>query len=175
LEVLKMPGDAAVFTSASGNMGGDMGGFDAKVIHGNFKSLPGVVPANEVEAVELPLYGTIAAGKPIEALRDESNHVSFPASLLGRGEHYALEVEGDSMIEAGIFDGDTALIQQCDTADNGVIVVALIDDEEVTLKRVRRKGASIALEPANAAFETRIFGPDQVKIQGRLVGLMRKY
>jgi repressor LexA len=101
--------------------------------------------------------------------------VSVPANLLGRGEHYALEVDGDSMIDAGIFNGDTALIQQCDNADNGTIVVALIDDEEVTLKRVRRKGASIALEPANTDFETRIFGPDRVRIQGRLVGLMRKY
>ena len=175
LEVLKMPGDAAVSMSTSGDTGGDIGGFDAKVIHGNFKSLLGAVPANEVEAVELPFYGAIAAGNPIEALRDESNYVSVPASLLKRGEHYALEVEGDSMIEAGIFDGDIAIIQQCDTADNGIIVVALIDDEEVTLKRVRRKGASIALEPANAAFKTRIFGPDQVNVQGRLVGLMRKY
>jgi repressor LexA len=154
-------------------MGG--AGFDAKVIHGNFKSLSGAAPADEVEAVELPLYGAIAAGSPIEALRDESNLVSVPANLLGRGEHYALEVDGDSMIDAGIFNGDTALIQQCDNADNGTIVVALIDDEEVTLKRVRRKGASIALEPANTDFETRIFGPDRVRIQGRLVGLMRKY
>ena len=152
-----------------------MGGFDAKVIHGNFKSPLGAIPANEVETVELPFYGAIAAGNPIEALRDESNYVSVPASLLKRGEHYALEVEGDSMIDAGIFDGDIAIIQQCDTADNGIIVVALIDDEGVTLKRVRRKGASIALEPANAAFKTRIFGPDQVNVQGRLVGLMRKY
>ncbi len=176
LEILKMPGDAAASTPAGG-LGGDMSatGFDAKVIHGNFKSLPGAVPANEAEAVELPLYGAIAAGNPIEALRDESNRVSVPASLLGRGEHYALEVDGDSMIEAGIFDGDTALIEHCDSAENGAIVVALIDDEEVTLKRVRRKGGAIALEPANTAFETRIFGPDRVKVQGRLVGLMRKY
>jgi len=177
LEVLKMPGDVAAATPASGDMAGDVGGtgFDAKVIHGNFKSLPGAVPANEVESVELPLYGAIAAGNPIEALRDESNRVSVPASLLGRGEHYALEVDGDSMIEAGIFDGDTALIEHCDSAENGTIVVALIDDEEVTLKRVRRKGASIALEPANKDFETRIFGPDRVRVQGRIVGLMRKY
>lgn len=177
LEVLKMPGDVAASTPASGDMAGDVGGtgFDAKVIHGNFKSLPGAVPANEVESVELPLYGAIAAGNPIEALRDESNRVSVPANLLGRGEHYALEVDGDSMIEAGIFDGDTALIEHCDSAENGTIVVALIDDEEVTLKRVRRKGASIALEPANKDFETRIFGPDRVRVQGRIVGLMRKY
>ena len=99
----------------------------------------------------------------------------IPASLLGNGEHYALEIAGDSMIDAGIFDGDTIVVQRCDTADNGSIVVALIDDEEVTLKRLRRRGASIALEPANKTYETRIFGPDRVKVQGRLVGLFRRY
>jgi repressor LexA len=99
-----------------------------------------------------------------------------PASLLGRaGEHYALEVAGDSMIEAGIFDGDTVIIERSDTAENGAVVVALIDDQEVTLKRLRRRGASIALEPANKAYESRIFGPDRVKVQGRLVGLLRRY
>ena len=137
LEVIKMPEETAVSMPTAGGMGGtgDMGGagFDAKVIHGNFKTLSGATPANEVEAVELPLYGAIAAGAPIEALRDESNRVSVPASLLGRGEHYALEVEGDSMIDVGIFDGDTALIQRCDNAENGTIVVALIDDEMVPL------------------------------------------
>ena len=99
----------------------------------------------------------------------------MPANLVGRGDYYALEVEGDSMIDAGIFDGDTAIIQRCDTAENGSIVVALIDGNEVTLKRLRRKGASIALEPANQTYETRIFGPDRVTIQGRLVGLLRRY
>jgi repressor LexA len=94
---------------------------------------------------------------------------------LGNGEHYALEIAGDSMIDAGIFDGDTIVVQRCDTAENGSIVVALIDDEEVTLKRLRRRGASIALEPANKTYETRIFGPDRVKVQGRLVGLFRRY
>ncbi|NQU69134.1 MAG: repressor LexA, partial [Rhodospirillales bacterium] len=111
----------------------------------------------------------------IEALRDESNRIDVPASLLGRGEHYALEVDGDSMIDAGILDGDMVLIQRCETADNGSIVVALVDDEEVTLKRLRRKGESVALEPANTKYETRIFGPNRVKIQGQLIGLMRKY
>ena len=95
--------------------------------------------------------------------------------MLGSGEHYALEVEGDSMIDAGILDGDTAVIQRCDNADNGAIVVALVDDNEVTLKRLRRHGASVALEPANMAFKTRIFPPNRVKVQGRLVCLMRKY
>jgi repressor LexA len=98
-----------------------------------------------------------------------------PGSLIGRGEHYALEVAGDSMVDAGILDGDTVIIQRCDTADNGAIVVALVDNVEVTLKRLRRRGASIALEPANKAYETRIFGPDRVKVQGRLVGLLRRY
>ena len=95
--------------------------------------------------------------------------------MLGNGEHYALEVEGDSMIDAGILEGDTVIVQRCEVAENGTIVVALIDEAEVTLKRLRRKGNSIALEPANAAYETRIFGPDRVKIQGRLIGLMRRY
>ncbi|MAN81034.1 MAG: repressor LexA [Magnetovibrio sp.] len=127
------------------------------------------------EAVSLPLYGRIAAGTPIEALRDHSNVVDVPPSMLGGGEHYALEVDGDSMVEAGIHDGDTVIIRRTDTAENGSIVVALVEGSEVTLKRLRRKGASVALEPANKAYETRIFGPDQVEVQGRLVGLMRKY
>jgi repressor LexA len=108
-------------------------------------------------------------------LRDQSNTVAVPGSLIGRGEHYALEVAGDSMIDAGILDGDTVIIQRCDTAENGAIVVALVEGVEVTLKRLRSRGGSIALEPANKTYETRIFGPDQVKIQGRLVGLLRRY
>lgn len=154
-------------------------GFTPNVIKGKFK--PGLsgaaLPANAATgvAIELPLYGRIAAGAPIEALRDHSSTVEVPPSLIGRGEHYALEIDGDSMIEAGIFDGDVAVIERCETAENGTIVVALIDENEVTLKRLRRKRDSIALEPANAAYETRIFGPDRVKVQGRLVGLVRKY
>ncbi len=149
-------------------------GFSPNVIQGDFK-LPGAAVSTDSEAVQLPLYGRIAAGTPLEALRDHSVTVDVPASMLGTGEHYALEVDGDSMIDAGIHDGDTVIIQRCDTADNGSIVVALVDDNEVTLKRLRRKGHSVALEPANKAFETRIFGPDRVKLQGRLVGLIRKY
>ena len=170
LEVVKLPEESAAPTV-------DRGGFSATVIRGDFKaSLPGAPVAPDVEAVELPLYGRIAAGTPIEALRDQSASVGVPASLLGRaGEHYALEVAGDSMIESGIFDGDTVIIERSDTAENGAVVVALIDDQEVTLKRLRRRGASIALEPANKAYETRIFGPDRVKVQGRLVGLLRRY
>ena len=127
------------------------------------------------QMMNLPLYGRIAAGTPIEALRDETNTIEVPQDFVGTGEHYALEVEGDSMVEAGIHDGDHVIIQRCSDAENGAIVVALVDREEVTLKRLRRKGASIALEPANKNYETRIFGPDRVRVQGRLVGLLRKY
>lgn len=127
------------------------------------------------DVVQVNLYGRIAAGTPIEALRDHSAMVEVPATLLGRGDHYALEVEGDSMEDAGILDGDTVIIERTDTAENGAIVVALVDGGEVTLKRLRRKGASIALEPANSRYETRIFGPDRVSVQGRLVGLLRRY
>jgi repressor LexA len=171
LEVVKLPEESAVGSAAERSR------FSPTVIRGDFTgSLPGTPVAPDVEAVDLPLYGRIAAGTPIEALRDQSTTVGVPASLLGRsGEHYALEVAGDSMIEAGILDGDTIIIQRSDTAENGVVVVALIDNEEVTLKRLRRRGASIALEPANKAYETRIFGPDRVKVQGRLVGLMRRF
>lgn len=130
---------------------------------------------NDSAAVTLPLYGRIAAGSPIEALRDNGASVEVPAALLGSGEHYALEVAGDSMIDAGILDGDTVIIHRADTAENGAIVVALVDENEVTLKRLRRRGNSIALEPANPRHETRIFGPDRVKVQGRLVGLLRRY
>jgi repressor LexA len=151
-------------------------GFTATVIQGDFRGgLAGVTAAAAAQALQLPLYGRIAAGMPIEAVRDPSRTVEVPSSMVGRGEHFALEVAGDSMIEAGIYDGDTVVVQRCDTADNGTIVVALIDDNEVTLKRLRRRGASIALEPANKAYETRIFGPDRVRIQGRLVSLLRKF
>jgi len=151
------------------NMGGQAKG---NVVRPNFK---GGMTGSNGDSASLPLLGRIAAGTPIEALRDNSNNVDIPATLVGSGNHYALTVEGDSMVDAGIFDGDTVVIKTCDTADNGAIVVALIDDSEVTLKRLRRKGASIALEAANAAYETRIFGPDRVKVQGRLVGLIRAY
>jgi len=119
----------------------------------------------------LPLYGRIAAGTPIEALRDNSTTVDVPVTLLGSGAHYCLEVQGDSMVESRIQKRRHRHHQSADTAESGEIVVALIDDTEATLKRLRKKGASIALEPANAAYETRIFGPDRVKIQGRLAGL----
>ena len=127
------------------------------------------------ETISLPLYGRIAAGTPIEALRDGSNSVDVPAAILTRGEHYALEVAGDSMVEAGILDGDTVIIERCENANTGSIVVALVDRHEVTLKRLRRKGNSVALEAANPDYETRIFPPNRVKIQGRLIGLIRQY
>jgi repressor LexA len=169
LEVLRLPEGQAVAESTRA-------GFAPTVIKGDFKAaFSGASADNGVESVQLPMYGRIAAGTPIEALRDHSNSVDVPASLLRSGDHYALEVSGDSMIDAGILSGDVVIIQRGDTADNGAIVVALIDDQEVTLKRLRRKGASIALEPANKAYETRIFGPDRVKVQGRLISLLRRY
>jgi repressor LexA len=174
LEVIKLPEESA---ASSGVFGGvERGRFSPTVIRGDFAgALPGTPVAADSAAVDLPLYGRIAAGTPIEALRDQNNSVGVPGSLVGRGEHYALEVAGDSMVDAGILDGDTVIIQRCDTAENGAIVVALLDNIEATLKRLRRRGASIALEPANQAYETRIFGPDRVKVQGRLVGLLRRY
>jgi repressor LexA len=127
------------------------------------------------DPVAVPVMGRIAAGVPISAIQNHSHSINVPPEVLAGGEHFALEVKGDSMIEAGILDGDTVLVKKQDTANNGEIVVALVDEEEATLKRLRRKGASIALEAANPAYETRIFGPDRVRIQGRLVGLMRRY
>jgi repressor LexA len=171
LEVIKLPEEVAIPSAAEKSR------FSPTVIRGDFSgALPGSAVSTDSEAVELPLYGRIAAGTPIEALRDQSVNIGVPAALLGHGgEHYALEVAGDSMVDAGILDGDTVIIQRSDTADNGSIVVALVDNLEVTLKRLRRRGASIALEPANQAYETRIFGPDRVKVQGKLVGLLRRY
>lgn len=124
---------------------------------------------------ELPVLGKIAAGTPIEAIQQERDRLPVPETILGAGEHYVLEVQGDSMINAGILDGDYVVIRKTDSAISGEIVVALVMGEEATLKRLRKKGASIALEAANPAYETRIFGPDQVQVQGRLVGLIRRY
>jgi len=150
-------------------------GFIPNVIPGNFPQSSSRLTTKAEMAIELPLYGKIAAGQPIEALTDHTSTVTVPAHLIGKGEHYALEVEGESMIDAGIFDGDTAIIEKCETAENGKIIVALIDNTEVTLKRLRKKHHAIALEPANPNFKTRIFGPDQVQVQGKLVGIIRKY
>ena len=176
LEVLRLPENAEQGTGPAAASAAPGVGFAPKVIQGGFGgALPGASVAQESEALQLPLYGRIAAGTAIEALRDEDNFIDVPAAILGKGEHYALEVDGDSMIEAGILDGDTVVIQRTDTAENGSIVVALIDGREVTLKRLRRKTGAIALEPANQHYETRLFPPERVKIQGRLVGLLRRY
>ena len=167
LEVMKLPEQATA--------GAPRGrpGFRPDVIEGGgLRSVP-PSPANDVR--ELPLLGKIAAGTPIAAIQHERDRLPVPESMLGKGDHYVLEIEGDSMIEAGILNGDLVVIRKGDTAHNGEIVVALVEGEEATLKRLRRKGASIALEPANRNYETRIFGPDQVEVQGKLVGLIRRY
>ena len=152
-------------------------GFTPNVIEGSLGKVKPLPAANDgaPRATAIPMMGRIAAGVPIAAIQDHTANIMVPPEMLGGGEHFALEVKGDSMIDAGIFDGDTVVIRKGDTANNGDIVVALVDDEEATLKRLRRKGVSIALEAANSAYETRIFGPDRVKVQGRLIGLMRKY
>ncbi len=149
--------------------------FSPNVIPGNFPRAIRSEDNEDHQIITLPLYGKIAAGNPIEAINDLSQNIAVPKSLLGQGDHYALEVEGDSMVEAGIFDGDTAIIKKCENAENGTIVVALVENEEVTLKKLRKRNNSIALEPANPQYETRIFGPEQVKLQGKLVGIIRKY
>ncbi|HET6468868.1 MAG TPA: transcriptional repressor LexA [Geminicoccaceae bacterium] len=150
----------------------------SNIVHAPFKQKPRAAQPplmGSIGSVDLPVYGRIAAGTPIEALADTSTTMDVPGALIGEGEHYLLQVTGDSMVDAGIYDGDMVVIRRCDTAENGAIVVALVDDREVTLKRLRRRGASIALEAANPDYETRIFGPHQVKVQGRLVGLIRRY
>lgn len=171
LEVKRLPEDMANRGSEGGNEH-----FSPTVIRGDFTPrIPGVRTANDAPAISLPLYGRIAAGLPIEALRDAGSQIEVPLAMLGNGEHYALEVAGDSMVEAGILDGDQVIIRKGDSAENGQIVVALVDDNEVTLKRLRRRGNSIALEPCNVRHETRIFPADRVKVQGRLVALLRRY
>jgi repressor LexA len=153
-------------------------GFSPSVIEGSLGKTPVAAqkPAEDTSnSVSVPVMGRIAAGVPISAIQNNTHDITVPAEMLGSGEHYALEVKGDSMIEAGILDGDTVIIRNASNANPGDIIVALVDDEEATLKRFRRRGASIALEAANPAYETRIFGPDRVKIQGKLVGLIRRY
>jgi repressor LexA len=174
IEVIKLPELAG---SGNGN-GNGRRGFTPSVIEGTLGKVRTHTPNAEDNGnhpVAVPVMGRIAAGTPIEALQTRSHTISVPPDMLGSGEHYALEVRGDSMVEAGILDGDMALIQRNESADTGDIVVALIDEEEATLKRFRRRGASIALEPANAAYEVRILPPNRVRIQGKLIGLYRKY
>jgi repressor LexA len=173
LEILRLPDSMAPGLAAPRAKG-----FSPSVIEGSLGRVRAAAPSEgegTLDNIVVPVMGRIAAGTPIEAIQNHSHSINVPPELLAPGEHFALEVRGDSMIEAGIFEGDTVLIRKTDTADTGDIVVALVDEEEATLKRLRRKGASVALEAANPAYETRIFGPDRVRIQGRLVGLIRRY
>ena len=172
MEVVKLPESVS-----QGLAQGARGGFNPSVIEGSLGKRREVAGAEsgEAEAATVPVMGRIAAGVPISAIQEHSHNIAVPPEMLGGGEHFALEVNGDSMIDAGILDGDTVLIRKANTASNGQIVVALVDDEEATLKRLRKKGDSIALEAANPAYETRIFGPDRVDVQGTLVGLIRRY
>jgi repressor LexA len=172
IEVIKLP------ESVAQGMGGNGGrrGFTPSVIEGDLGRVRAVSDdEGSGRPISVPVMGRIAAGTPIEAIQTRSHTINMPPDMLTAGEHFALEVRGDSMIEAGILDGDTVLIKRMDAADTGDIVVALIDDEEATLKRFRRRGASIALEPANTAYEVRILPPNRVRIQGKMVGLFRKY
>jgi repressor LexA len=154
----------------------DTPGFVPRVIEGDKVDPPATSIPVEVDAMELPVMGRIAAGVPIEAISEVSHNVAVPGSMLsGSDSHYALEVKGESMIEAGINDGDVVVIREANTATNGEIVVAIVEGEEATLKRFRRNGAAIALEAANPAFETRVYRDDQVKVRGKLVGLIRTY
>jgi repressor LexA len=174
LEVLRLPDSIAPGLNSAKK-------FSPSVIQGSLGRPP--APSHPAAAgrgesngpVEIPVMGRIAAGVPIAAIQNQTHSITVPPEMLSGGDHYALEVKGDSMIEAGIFDGDTVIIRDCQTASPGDIVVALVDEEEATLKRFRRKGDTVALEAANPNYETRIFGPDRIKVQGRLVGLIRRY
>ena len=171
IEVIKLPESVG---HGIGN--GRSRGFTPSVIEGDLGRVRQVSEDdNSGRPIAVPVMGRIAAGTPIEAIQQRSHVINMPPDLLSAGEHFALEVRGDSMIDAGILDGDIALIRRAEAADTGDIVVALIDDEEATLKRFRRRGASIALEPANTAYEVRILPPNRVRIQGKLVGLFRRY
>jgi len=167
IEVIKLPEQVA--------QGGGRRGFTPSVIEGDLGRVRAGSEDEGGRPVVVPVMGRIAAGTPIEAIQTRSHTIQVPPDLLSAGEHFALEVRGDSMIEAGILEGDTVVIRKGDSAETGDIVVALIDDEEATLKRFRRRGASIALEPANSTYEVRILPPNRVRVQGKLVGLFRKY
>ena len=169
IDVLKLP------ESLGHGAGGRSRGFTPSVIEGNLGRGRNSSEDEGGRPIAVPVMGRIAAGTPIEAIQTRSSTINVPPDLLTTGDHFALEVRGDSMIDAGILDGDTVLIRKTENADTGDIVVALIDDEEATLKRFRRRGASIALEPANSTHEVRILPPNRVRIQGKLVGLLRRY
>lgn len=164
LEVVKLPEAATARVHTP---------FKPQVVQGSRPSVPAPTASNDSQS--LPVLGRIAAGTPIEAIQHERDRIAVPEALLGSGDHFVLEVQGDSMIEAGIFDGDYVVIKRSDTANSGEIVVALVMGEEATLKRLRKKAGSIALEAANPKYQTRVFGPDQVEVQGKLVGLIRRY
>jgi repressor LexA len=170
IEVIKLPDSVGHGLGSARSRG-----FTPSVIEGDLGRVRTTSEEDGRQPVSVPVMGRIAAGTPIEAIQTRSHVINMPPDLLSAGEHFALEVRGDSMIEAGILDGDIALIRKSEAADTGDIVVALIDDEEATLKRFRRRGASIALEPANTAYEVRILPPNRVRIQGKLVGLFRRY
>jgi repressor LexA len=165
LEVVKLPQQATAAAPPKGRSP-----FKPQLVEPNAEA-----PVAGNETRDLPVLGRIAAGTPIEAIQQERDRLPVPETLLGAGEHFVLEIQGDSMVGAGILDGDFVVIRRTDAANSGEIVVALVNGEEATLKRLRKKGASIALEAANPAYETRIFGPDQVAVQGKLVGLIRRY
>ncbi len=170
LEIIKMPADETIQAKS---------GFTPSVVPGGLSEKPKqsmrLIEKPAERFTSIPVMGRIAAGTPISAIENPTHSIAVPPDFLSSGEHYALEVRGDSMVEAGILDGDLAVIRKQNSADTGDIVVALIDDEEATLKRFRRRGSSIALEAANPAYETRVLGPDRVSIQGRLVSLVRRY
>jgi repressor LexA len=170
IEVIKLPDSVAHGIGA-----GRSRGFTPSVIEGNLGRVRTGSEDEGSRPVAVPVMGRIAAGTPIEAIQSKTQIINMPPEMLGTGEHFALEVRGDSMLDAGILDGDIALLRRSEAADTGDIVVALIDEEEATLKRFRRRGASIALEPANTSYEVRILPPNRVRIQGKLVGLFRRY
>jgi len=179
IEVIRMPESLASANAGGGN--GEVRRFTPSVVEGGRAKAPAIkAPMTQAtdengRAMTIPVMGRIAAGTPISAIQNQSHSITMSPDFLAGGEHYALEVRGDSMIEAGILDGDLVVIRKQETANTGDIIVALIDDEEATLKRLRRRGSSIALEAANPAYETRVLGPDRVRIQGRLVSLVRRY
>jgi repressor LexA len=164
LEIIRLPNDLKEKSDK----------YSGNVIKGDFSQNGNGANAAD-NTTKIPLLGKIAAGTPIEAISNLTNFIAIPENFAGHGEQYALEVVGDSMVDAGICNGDTIIIEKCNTAENGTIIVALVDDTEATLKRIRKKGDTVALEPANINYKTQIFGPDRIQIQGKLVGLLRTY
>jgi repressor LexA len=178
IEVIKLPENQNLAAGSAVASIAPQRGFQPSVIEGTGPKPNMTPPPSHVidaRTVSIPVMGRIAAGTPISAIQNHTHDIAVSPDILTNGEHFALEVKGDSMIEAGIHDGDTVIVRRCNTAENGDIIVALVEGEEATLKRLRKKGSTIALEAANPEFKTRIFGPDQVDIQGRLVGLLRRY